>query len=120
MAALAAATVTATIDQGRRIFNISNGGKIVVLDVGLTTAASVITPAGQIVLDSTDFRKMGISKLLSILEATAWTSAPALVFTQTIWDGKTNKIMLYDATGVALTAAAIGNGGTIRLVVLGM
>ncbi|HKE83321.1 MAG TPA: hypothetical protein VKB50_06190 [Vicinamibacterales bacterium] len=113
------ATFTNTIDQGRRIFNIANGGKIIVTDLGLVTAASVIV-TGAITLDSTDFRRMGLSKMLGILHASGWTSAPAFVPLTALWDGKTNKIMLYDLLGAALTAAAIGNGGTIRMSVLGM
>jgi len=120
MALGANASFTSTIDQGRRIFNINNGAKLSVLDMGLTTAANVINPAGVIQLDSTDFRRMGFSKVLAVVHASGWTSGAAFVPLQAIWDGKTNKIMLYDATGVALTAAAIGNGGTLRLVVLGM
>jgi len=120
MALGANATFTATIDQGRRIFNINNGAKLSILDMGLTTAANVINPAGTIQLDSSDFRRMGFSKVLAVIHASGWTAASAFVPLQAIWDGKTNKVMVYDAAGAALTAAAIGNGGTIRLVVLGM
>lgn len=120
MGALAAATVTATIDQGRRIFNINNGGKLSALDIGLTTAASVITPAGTIQLDSSDLRKMGFSKVLSVMHASSWTVANVFVPVNAIYDGKTNKIMLYDLAGAALVATAIGNGGTLRVVILGM
>jgi hypothetical protein len=118
MALGAAATFTATVDQGRRIFNINNGAKLSVLDMGLVTAASVIV-TGAVTLDSTDFRRMGFSKVLAVIHASAWTVANVFVPMNAIWDGKTNKIMVYDAAGAALTAAAIGNGGTIRLVVLG-
>lgn len=120
MAALAAATVSATIDKGTRIFNLNNGAKLAILDLVLTTAASVITPAGQIVLDATDMRRLGFSKLLAVLDSGGWTSAAVYVPTRASLDGKTNKLMLYDAAGAALAATAIGNGGTVRLVLLGM
>jgi len=114
------ATITATIDQGRRIFNINNGGKLVIIEIGMVTAANVIV-AGAITLDSTDFRRMGLSKLLSILHGAAWTSANAFVpLGNQIWDAKGSKLMLYDPAGAALTAAAIGNGGALRLTMLGM
>ena len=119
MALGANATITATIDQGRRIWNIANGGKLTALDMGLVTAANVIV-AGAITLDSTDFKRMGLSKLLAVLHASSWTSANVFVPLDAIWDGKGSKLMVYDLSGAALTAAAIGNGGTLRLVVLGM
>jgi len=120
MALGANATITATIDQGRRIFNINNGGKMALLDLGLVTAANVINPAGTIALDSTDLRRMGLSKLLAVMHASGWTSANVFVPLSAIWDAKGSKLMVYDAAGAALAAAAIGNGGTIRLAVLGM
>lgn len=113
------ATISATVDQGRRIFNINNGGKLSVIDMGMVTAASVIV-TGAITLDSTDLRRMGFSKLLAIMHASSWTVANAFVPCTAVWDGKGNKIMLYDMAGAALTAAAIGNGGTLRLALLGM
>jgi len=119
MALGANATFTATIDQGRRIFNINNGAKLATLDMGLVTAASVIV-AGAITLDSTDFRRMGFSKLLAVIHASSWTSGGTFVPLNAIWDGKSNKVMVYDLLGAALTAAAIGNGGTLRMVILGM
>jgi len=119
MALGANATFTATIDQGRRIWNINNGGKLVALDMVLVTAANVIV-AGAITLDATDFRRMGFSKVLAVIHASSWTSANVFVPLDAIWDGKTNKLMVYDLTGAALAASAIGNGGTLRMVVLGM
>jgi hypothetical protein len=119
MALGAAATFTTSIDAGRRIFNINNGAKISVIDMGLVTAASVIT-GGAVTLDQSDFTRMGFRKVLAVIHASGWTSGNVFVPLDAIWDGKTNKIMLFDLAGVALTAAAIGNGGTLRLVVLGV
>jgi len=119
MALGANGTFTASIDQGRRIFNINNGAKLATLDMGLVTAASVIV-AGAITFDSTDFRRMGFSKLLAVIHASSWTSGGTFVPLNAIWDGKSNKVMVYDLLGAALTAAAIGNGGTLRMVILGM
>jgi hypothetical protein len=65
-------------------------------------------------------RRLGFSKLLAILDGGSWTQPGVFVPTRATLDGKTNKIMLYDAAGAALPAATIGNGGTLRLVLLGM
>jgi len=119
MALGANATLSSTIDKGTRIFNINNGGKLAVIDMGMVTAANVIV-AGAITLDGTDLRRMGFSKLLAAPDASAWTAANAFVPCSARWDAKNGKLMLYDAAGAALTAAAIGNGGTLRLLVLGM
>jgi hypothetical protein len=84
--------------------------------MGLVTAASVIV-TGAITLDSTDFTRMGFRKPLAVVHASAWTSGNVFVPMNAIWDGKLNKIMVYDAAGAALTAIATG---TLRLVVLGI
>jgi hypothetical protein len=120
MAALTAAQVSATIDKGTRLFKIDNGGKLAILDLKLVTAASVINPAGSIVLDSTDMRRLGFSKLLAVLDASGWTVGGVYVLTHATLDGKTNKIMLYDGAGSAMPATTIGDNGTLRLCLFGM
>src|SRR5262245_28930292 len=119
MAPAAKPTHGSTIAHGTRSFNTNQGGKLAVIDMGTVTAANVIV-AGAITLDGTDLRRMGFSKLLAAPDASAWTAANAFVPCSARWDAKNGKLMLYDAAGAALTAAAIGNGGTLRLLVLGM
>src|SRR5262249_10537195 len=119
MALGANATITTNIDKGSRIFNLGNGCKQCLVDLGLVTAASVIVTGG-ITLDATDTKRLGFAKLLTVEPVAAWKSDNTLVPCQGVWNGKTGKLMLYTPGGVALVATDIADGGTIRLTVFGV
>src|SRR5262245_66607694 len=115
-----AVSITSSINQGRRIYNLSNGLKIGQVEIFLNNAATAMPTAGELSLPKAIWARMGFSNIIAIPEIPVIAGVGRLtVRGHALYDAQSAKILLNKPDGTTLANTDIGNGGSLRCLCFG-